>query len=471
MNTRPPALHLRRAIVRNGLISAVLCLVISLVLNAFVSDQAGLPNLLWPIVLALGVGVFTAGQMIWKVKRGVVNSVPYDLALRKIDRAEMPDADWKSIDDYGAQLASRGYVAQGDYVVHPATAKTRAVAAMYIHQSGMTLVEIQHVLDVPDAKHLSSNHSDIHFTVTSLISGTATASVTSRDLLSVNNLFRIGGLSVVVSMPNTGLMEMLDAHTKMLAKLKVKSGHLPQSDLTMERYALGQRKYFRQARQRMSKMNGWQMAQSIDVYDANPVSFWAPDMNALRALTPQALATLEQDASLTAVPGIVSISAAAAQANTPEAVTDTDIETLAQMEQRPAIESAASWFYWIAGLTLVNAVVSAFGSDWAFMIGSGVSMIISALAGSLSEGASDSIMPTVLLSAVNLALIAGIVWCGRTARRPSVSAFAIGGVLYALDGLLVLFIGDYLGAAFHALALYFIWRGFQAARAYQTVGA
>jgi hypothetical protein len=37
-------------------------------------------------------------------------------------------------------------------------------------------------------------------------------------------------------------------------------------------------------------------------------------------------------------------------------------------------------------------------------------------------------------------------------------------ILYALDGAIMIFAGDILGIIIHALALYFLFRGFQAAR-------
>ncbi len=315
MSANPSALRIRSAVVRKGLTRAAFFLAVIYVLLGYRSDDWGLHTLLWPAVAALCIGLYTSVKLIAKIRGNILNGLPLDSALRKISRDEIPRIDWKTIDDYGAQLQSRGFVFQGEFVMHPAKGALQGVASTYIHQSGITLVEIQQFVSKDETADLDDAMAKVQFHVTSLLAGAASASVTSRTLMSITSLFHTGSLNIMVSMPNANLMDLLNAHTKMLAKLKVRSGLLPQSDLTMERFALGQRKHFRQAHQRLSKMSGWKMAQIIDAHDENPVDFWAPDMNTLRALNPQPLATLEFDTSLTNTPAIVNTSASAAMAN------------------------------------------------------------------------------------------------------------------------------------------------------------
>src|SRR5215467_594743 len=48
-------------------------------------------------------------------------------------------------------------------------------------------------------------------------------------------------------------------------------------------------------------------------------------------------------------------------------------------------QSGANWFFWIAGLSLVNSVILMVGGKWSFLAGLGVTQIIDALAGALSD--------------------------------------------------------------------------------------
>lgn len=121
----------------------------------------------------------------------------------------------------------------------------------------------------------------------------------------------------------------------------------------------------------------------------------------------------------------------------------------------PYVVNGASWFIWIAALSLVNSAISLSGSHWHFIIGMGVTEAVDVIGGTTG--------PTGRVAAfvINL-FIAGIVALfGVFARRGQKWAFLVGGILYALDGLLLLAFKDFLSAAFHAYALFYIFRGFK----------
>ena len=42
--------------------------------------------------------------------------------------------------------------------------------------------------------------------------------------------------------------------------------------------------------------------------------------------------------------------------------------------------SGANWFYWIAGLSLVNTILLYTGSEWVFVVGLGVTQLIDGIA-------------------------------------------------------------------------------------------
>jgi len=113
------------------------------------------------------------------------------------------------------------------------------------------------------------------------------------------------------------------------------------------------------------------------------------------------------------------------------------------------------WFFWIAGLSLANAVLLLLHTHFGFFFSLGVSSYAARAGGGL---------PTYLVVTVVASAI--IALCGLFARRGARWAFLIGMGLYALDALVCLSMGgyaEYLEIAAHAYALFRIFQGFQAA--------
>jgi GYF domain 2 len=133
----------------------------------------------------------------------------------------------------------------------------------------------------------------------------------------------------------------------------------------------------------------------------------------------------------------------------------------------PALEkqakSGAGWFFLIAGLSMVNTVISLCGSSIQFVVGLGVSQVIDAVA----KGTGNSIGTGIGLF-FNLLVFGLFILFGIFARKMHAWAFIVGMVLYGLDFLLVLLFAVRFGAgwlpmAFHAYALFGIFRGLKAA--------
>ena len=143
------------------------------------------------------------------------------------------------------------------------------------------------------------------------------------------------------------------------------------------------------------------------------------------------------------------IAPASAPAN---ATSANDPATIAQMK------SGASWFYWIAALSLVNSIAAFTGSDWRFILGLGITQIIDAFGLSV-EGAGKII--ALVLSLITAGVLIGF---GVLAGKRHTWAFIVGMVLFALDGVIFLLAQDWIGVAFHAFVLYCFFRGFKACR-------
>ena len=126
----------------------------------------------------------------------------------------------------------------------------------------------------------------------------------------------------------------------------------------------------------------------------------------------------------------------------------------------PALEKqlkgGGSWFYWIAGLTLVNSVMALSGSGTRFILGLGITQIFDELAQRMS----------LLAVGVVLDLLAAAVFVffGVFANKRHTWSFIVGMALYTLDGLIYLIAQEWLGVGFHAFALFCLFRGFKACR-------
>ena len=120
----------------------------------------------------------------------------------------------------------------------------------------------------------------------------------------------------------------------------------------------------------------------------------------------------------------------------------------------PVVRSAARWFWWIAGLSLVNVVLFYSGSNTSFVVGLAMTMFASV--------AFASNLPLAIgLAGLTIAfyLVAGLY-----AQRQKLWAFYIGLAVYVLDGLIYAYFQDWMSVAFHALAAFFIFKGITRAR-------
>jgi hypothetical protein len=121
-------------------------------------------------------------------------------------------------------------------------------------------------------------------------------------------------------------------------------------------------------------------------------------------------------------------------------------------------KSGANWFFWIAGMSLVNSVVGMFGGQWGFLIGLGITQVIDA---ALTTPEGD--VGTRLLGPLLTAAVAGVfIACGHFAREGKRTAFITGMVLYVLDSLIFVLVRDFLAVALHAVALFFLMKGMHA---------
>ena len=129
---------------------------------------------------------------------------------------------------------------------------------------------------------------------------------------------------------------------------------------------------------------------------------------------------------------------------------------------RPAalgtVRSAATWFYLVAGLSLINSIVAFTGGNWRFLFGLGVTQVFDGIG--MGFASSGKIIALVL----DLMAAGVLVLFGVFGGKGQTWAFLVGMVLLALDGGIQVISQDWIGAAFHAYVLFRLFQGFQACR-------
>jgi hypothetical protein len=120
----------------------------------------------------------------------------------------------------------------------------------------------------------------------------------------------------------------------------------------------------------------------------------------------------------------------------------------------------SNWFFWIAGLSAVNAVILWFSANVMLLVGLGFLLFCHGFGTALgAQLGSTTLVPalTILMEAL---LVGFFALCGYLARRSWLSAIIVGSVAYALDAALLAYLGVWMAVALHALVLFFILRTF-----------
>ena len=125
-------------------------------------------------------------------------------------------------------------------------------------------------------------------------------------------------------------------------------------------------------------------------------------------------------------------------------------------ELEKKVKSGAGWFYWIAAFSMINSVFIVTGANWSFFVGLGITQYIAAFSSAL--GSAGTAIALVLS-----ALVCGLfVMFGVLANKRHSWAFIVGMILYLLDGLIFLFIAEWMSFGFHMFAAFCIFTGLKA---------
>ncbi len=131
----------------------------------------------------------------------------------------------------------------------------------------------------------------------------------------------------------------------------------------------------------------------------------------------------------------------------------TSVEELAR--RLPGFQSGARWFWWIAGLSAVNVACDLAHAQVNFVLGLAFTL--------LAHGMFAANIGVALV--IDVLFIGGFWFIGQQAQKGRTWAFAVGVVVYLVDGLIYLQYQDWMPVAFHALALFYIGRAFMGLQA------
>jgi hypothetical protein len=126
--------------------------------------------------------------------------------------------------------------------------------------------------------------------------------------------------------------------------------------------------------------------------------------------------------------------------------------------------SSARWFFWIAGLSLLNSIVFRMDGTINFLFGLGATQLVDGINRAIiEEGLFENANMLSGLSMVIILVLSGLfVIFGLLTRKKKKWAFFVGTILYVLDGLILVLIQDYISAAFHGYILFSLIRGWKA---------
>ncbi len=123
------------------------------------------------------------------------------------------------------------------------------------------------------------------------------------------------------------------------------------------------------------------------------------------------------------------------------------------------IKNGVNWFFWIAGLSLINSVIYSAGGTLSFVVGLAATQFVDGIMTAIANEIGGGIIVRGIGLVVNAGIAGIFAGAGVLGRKKHRWAVIVGMVLYVLDGLVFLAFGDFLPAAFHAFALFGLWRG------------
>ncbi len=137
------------------------------------------------------------------------------------------------------------------------------------------------------------------------------------------------------------------------------------------------------------------------------------------------------------------------------------------------VRRGAHWLMWVGALSLINSGGQLIGAAWTFVVGLGITRLLDSLAATAGAGMESEAASTLAVGAAGAdLLIAGLfALCGWLGQRRRPRLLVLGAALYVADTLLLVWLGDWLSAAFHLYALVWMLDGLRSRRTLDGLGA
>ena len=125
------------------------------------------------------------------------------------------------------------------------------------------------------------------------------------------------------------------------------------------------------------------------------------------------------------------------------------------------IRRSAHWFWWIAGLSLLNSIAAIFQSKYSMALGLGITQVFDALFYYSDDGSARSISTAMHIVHFVLVMVPISLFylLGRWSAQGNRAAWIAGLVLFLLDGGIFLLAADWIGVGIHAFVLFMLWGG------------
>jgi hypothetical protein len=136
-------------------------------------------------------------------------------------------------------------------------------------------------------------------------------------------------------------------------------------------------------------------------------------------------------------------------------------------------KKARGWFVAIAAFSFVNSLLIMFGAEVSFVIGLGATQVVDAIVAVMREemASSAAAVASAIGLLINLCIIGVVMVIWWASGRGSTAAYIVGMVLYGLDGLIFLLVGDWIGVGFHVFFLFMLWGGYRFMREWRNAQA
>jgi len=140
----------------------------------------------------------------------------------------------------------------------------------------------------------------------------------------------------------------------------------------------------------------------------------------------------------------------------------TFVETRIKLENQR--NSAASWFFLIACLSVVNSIIMFVSSDWSFIIGLGITQVIDGISAGIASAveANAAIVFRAIAVVLDAAFVGLFVVFGLLAKKGYRWSFIIGMLVYLLDSIIFVLAQDFISIGFHIFVLWGLYKGLSA---------